>query len=61
VLGGLFGLAAWNADPEAAGGLDEAFATIGEQPYGSVLLVITGAGLAAFGLFCFAQARYQRL
>lgn len=61
VLGGLFGLAAWNADPEEAGGLDEAFAAIGEQPYGSVLLIITGAGLAAFGLFCFAQARYLRL
>ena len=30
VLGGLFGLAAWNADPEEAGGLDGAFATIGE-------------------------------
>src|SRR5699024_5780133 len=57
VLGGLFVTAAITADPEEAGGLDEAFTTIGAQPFGAVLLVITGAGVACYGLFCFAQAR----
>lgn len=61
VLGGLFGFAAWTSNPEEAGGLDEAFATIGAQPFGSVLLIVTGVGIACFGLFCFAQARYQQL
>ncbi|MGC0272722.1 DUF1206 domain-containing protein [Pseudactinotalea sp. Z1739] len=61
VLGVLFGIAAWTADPEEAGGLDEAFAAIGAQPYGSVLLIITGVGLVCYGLFCFAQSRYVRL
>lgn len=61
VLGGLFVTAAITADPEDAGGLDEAFTTIGAQPFGAVLLVITGAGVACYGLFCFAQARYESL
>lgn len=61
VLGGLFATAAIQADPEEAGGLDRAFAEIGAQPFGSVLLVITGAGIACFGLFCFARARYESM
>lgn len=61
VLGGLFITAALTADPEEAGGLDEAFATIGSQPFGSVLLIVTGAGIACFGLFSLARSRYEKL
>ncbi len=61
VLGALFVVAAVTSDPEQAGGLDEAFATIGEQPFGAVLLVATGLGFAAYGIYSFARARYARM
>ncbi|CAA9430818.1 MAG: hypothetical protein AVDCRST_MAG35-2591 [uncultured Quadrisphaera sp.] len=60
VLGGLFVLAAVRADPQQAGGLDQALRTIGEQPFGQVLLVAVGAGFVAFGIFCAVRARYAR-
>ncbi len=61
VLGGLFVAAAVTADPEKAGGMDDALRTIREQPFGVVLLVVTGLGLAAYGVYSFARARYARL
>lgn len=61
VLGGLVVAAAVTADPSKAGGLDDAFATIGSQPFGAVLLVLTGLGFAAYGVYSFARARYARM
>jgi len=61
VLGGLFVAAAVTADPEKAGGLDDALRTIREQPFGVMLLVATGLGIAAYGVYSFARARYARL
>lgn len=61
VLGGLFASAALTADPEEAGGLDQAFAEIGSQPFGSVLLILVGVGLGCFGLFAIARARGERM
>ncbi|WP_435736278.1 DUF1206 domain-containing protein [Cellulosimicrobium sp. PMB13] len=61
VLGALFVVAAVQNDPEQAGGLDAAFATIVEQPFGVVLLVAVGLGFAAYGLYSFARARYARM
>lgn len=61
VLGALFVTAAITADPEEAGGLDQAFGAIGSQPFGAVLLIVAGAGIACFGLYCFAQARYESI
>ena len=61
VLGGLFVAAAWTSDPEKAGGLDDALRTIRDQPYGAVLLVVVGIGIAAYGVYSFARARYARL
>ena len=60
VLGALFVLAAVRSDPQEAGGLDQALRTIGEQPFGQVLLVAVGAGFVAFGIFCGVRARYAR-
>jgi hypothetical protein len=60
VVGVLFGWAAISYDPDKAGGLDDALSTLREQPYGPYLLTLVAAGLAAFGLFCFAWARYVR-
>ncbi|GAA4724184.1 DUF1206 domain-containing protein [Isoptericola chiayiensis] len=61
VLGGLFVLAGWQSDADQAGGLNQALQTIREQPFGTVLLVVVGLGIAAYGLYSFARARYARL
>jgi hypothetical protein len=60
IIGVLFGWAAISYDPEKAGGLDDALATIRDQPFGSVLLMIMAAGLACFGIYCFFWARMAR-
>ncbi len=65
VVAGLAGLllvkAALAFDPQEAKGVDGTLRTIAEQPYGKVLLLFAGAGLAAFGLFSFVEARFRRL
>jgi hypothetical protein len=60
VVGLLFGWAALSYDPDKAGGLDDALKTLRDQPYGPYLLTFVAVGVAAFGLFCFAWARYVR-
>ena len=60
VVGVLFGWAALSYDPDKAGGLDDALKTLRDEPYGPYLLSLVAVGLAAFGLFCFAWARYVR-
>jgi len=60
VLGVLFGVAAVQVDPQEAGGLDSALRTLGEAPFGAVLLVLVGLGFAAFGVYSFVRARYGR-
>jgi hypothetical protein len=60
IIGVLFGWAAISYDPEKAGGIDDALATIRDQPFGSVLLMIMAAGLACFGIYCFFWARMAR-
>jgi hypothetical protein len=61
VLGALFVLAGVQSDAQKAGGLDDALKTIQDQPYGTVLLVATGIGIAAYGAYSFARARYAKL
>ena len=60
IVGALFGWAAIAYDPGKAGGLDDALKTVRDQPFGPYLLTFVALGLAAFGLFCFAWARYVR-
>jgi hypothetical protein len=61
-LAGLFLVrAAWDYDPEQAIGLDGALAKLARADYGQLLLGCTAAGLLAYGLFCFVQARYREL
>jgi hypothetical protein len=60
IIGGLFGYAALTYDPKKAGGLDAALATIRDQPFGTVLLVIMAVGIACFGVYCFFWARFAR-
>jgi hypothetical protein len=51
--------AAWNYDSNQAVGLDGALAKLLRRDYGEWILGVVAAGLAAYGLFCLAQARYR--
>lgn len=53
--------AAWEYDPSEAIGLDGALARLASQTYGPVLLGVVAAGLIAFALYCFAEARYREV
>ena len=46
--------------PDKARGLDGALGTLAAQPHGKVLLVAAGLGLAVFGVYGFAEARWRR-
>jgi MFS family permease len=57
---GVFAIkAAIDYNPRAAVGLDGALQKLAHQSYGSVLLGLTAAGLVAYGIFCFVDARYR--
>src|SRR4051812_29011600 len=58
LVGGLLGYAAITFDPSKASGLDGALRTILSAPFGEVLLTLVAVGIAAFGAFLFARARY---
>ena len=53
--------AAYEYDPKETVGLDGALAKIAHQHYGSILLGIAAAGLAAYGLYCMIEARYREV
>jgi heme/copper-type cytochrome/quinol oxidase subunit 2 len=59
VVGVLFMLAAWRADPNEAGGLDEAFAWLSQQPYGWLIVAALCVGLLGYAVFCFVNAVYR--
>ncbi len=48
-------------DPEQAVGIDGALKRLAARPYGTTLLVVVAIGLAAYGLYSFAEARYRRV
>jgi hypothetical protein len=58
IVGGLFCYAAATHEAQKSGGLDQALSEVLEQPLGPFLLAAIALGFGAFGLFCFAQARY---
>jgi hypothetical protein len=61
LVGGLLVAAAVTYDPKKARGLDGALRTLAEQSYGTWLLTLVAAGIAAFGVFCLIQARYRKV
>lgn len=65
VVFGLIGVFAIKAaveyEPREAIGLDGALRKLSQQTYGQWLLGVTAAGLIAYAIFCFAEARYRRL
>jgi Domain of Unknown Function (DUF1206) len=58
VIGGLFVAAAYTHEAKKSGGLDDALHKVLQQPFGPVLLILVAAGIACYGLFCFARARH---
>jgi hypothetical protein len=58
VVGGLLAWAAIAFDADKAAGLDSALHTVLEAPFGKWLLTLMALGLVAYGIFCFARARY---
>jgi hypothetical protein len=51
--------AAYEYDPKETVGLDGALAKLARADYGPFLLGVTAAGLIAYGVFCFAEARWR--
>jgi hypothetical protein len=61
IVGGLLVWAALTADPERAGGLDDALRTLQRGPAGAWLLSAMALGVAAFGVYCLWWARSPAL
>lgn len=59
VIGLLFMFAALRADPQAAGGVGEAFSWLSGQLYGRLLVISVCVGLAGFAIFCFVNAVFR--
>lgn len=54
-------VAAVTASPAKAGGIDSALRTVAGAPYGRVLLIAGAVGMAAFGGFALAEARWRKV
>ena len=61
LVGWFFVKAAWEYDPKEAIGLDGALRKVAQAEYGDLLLGCIAAGLVAYALFCFVQARYREV
>jgi len=61
VVGVFFVIAAVQHDADKAQGLDGALKTLKEASFGPVLLTLVALGIAAYGVYSFARARYARL
>lgn len=58
IVGALVVGAGWTHSGKQDKGLDDALRTVLEQPFGPFLLAVIAAGLACYGLFCFARAKH---
>ncbi len=61
LIGGLLVDAAVTGVPGKAHGLGGSIVTLAGQPYGLLLLFAVSAGLALYGVFCVALARYRKM
>ncbi|AFZ33795.1 protein of unknown function DUF1206 [Stanieria cyanosphaera PCC 7437] len=52
--------AAYKSNPNEVRGLDGALLSLSQQPFGKFLLALVAAGLVAYGIYLFVQARYRR-
>ena len=58
MVGLLFGYASLTQDPQKSGGLDQVLNDLLGTGFGPPALCLVAAGLASYGLFCFALARH---
>jgi uncharacterized protein DUF1206 len=61
IAGALLVTAAVTYDPKKARGLDGALRELASYSYGPWLLGLVALGIAAFGVYCFFQARYRKV
>jgi hypothetical protein len=61
VTGMLVVLAAWQVDPEQAGGVDDGVGWLLGIPFGPWIIGALGIGLILFGIFGLAEARWREL
>ncbi|WP_411721142.1 DUF1206 domain-containing protein [Mycetocola sp.] len=61
VVGILFCVAAFTSNAAEATGLDGALKALVELPLGRIILSVVALGLIAYGIYCFARAKYARL
>lgn len=61
IIAGFLVKAAVEYDPKEAVGIDGALGRLAHEPYGQALLGLVAAGLVAFALYCFAEARYREV
>lgn len=61
IVGILLAGAALRHNAAQSRGLDAALRTLAGKPYGELLLVLIAAGFAAFGVYCFFQAKYRKV
>jgi len=54
-------LAAWQLEPNKAGGIDDAIRTALELPGGTVIVLALGVGLILFGIYGLAEAAWRRV
>ena len=61
VVGVFLAKAAIEYDPSEAVGIDGALLKVVEASYGTLLLALVAAGLIAYAVYCFVEARYRRI
>ena len=61
IIGVFLVQAAMQYNPQRAGGLGDALATLARGPYGTLILAVVALGLLAFGIYSLALARYRRI
>jgi hypothetical protein len=61
LIGVLVVVAAVQFDPAKANGLDPALKALAAEPFGMIMLAAVALGLAAYGVFCFFDAKYHRV
>ena len=60
-IGVLLLIAAYQADPSEAAGLDGALESLRRLPSGNVVLSAVAAGFILFGLYCLLRTKYEKL
>jgi hypothetical protein len=54
-------IATLTSDPAKSSGIDAALKTLGQAPFGKILLVLAALGIAAFGAYSFVRSKHGRM